>query len=99
MLDALIDSSDDSSDTDSSAILKQVDVSNNGIPGPKDSTSSLKEERDISKNKSQKYYQCHVILFFPLGDDPQKRIDTLGNMEEIYEVNVYHPMIYRWMNE
>ena len=55
-LDDLVDSSNDSSDTGPSAILRQVDVSNNDIPDPGDSASGLEEGRDILKNGLQRYH-------------------------------------------
>ncbi len=97
-LDDLVDSSNDSSDTEPSAILRQVDVSSDDIPGPGDSASGLEEGRDISKNGSQRHHQRHVTPSSPLGGDPQERTEALGSEEGISEVSVYHPMIYGWVN-
>lgn len=51
-IDDLIDSSDDNLDTEPLAIVKQVDMSNNSIPGPRNSISNFKEGNDISNNGS-----------------------------------------------
>lgn len=68
-LDDLVDSSNDSFDTELLAILKQVDVSSNDIPSPRDSPSGLEERRAISKNGSQRHHQCYVNPSFLLGGD------------------------------
>lgn len=47
MLDNLINSLDDSSDTEPIAMSKQIDISSNDIPNPRNSASSLKEKRDL----------------------------------------------------
>lgn len=50
-IDNLIDSLNDSSDTEPKAILRQVDVSSNGISDPGNSASGLKKGRDILNNE------------------------------------------------
>lgn len=93
-LDDLVDSSDDSSDTEPSAILRQVDMLSDGIPGPGDSASGLEEKRDISKNGSQRHHQRHVTPSFPLESDSQEKTEPLRNEEGISQISVYYPMIY-----
>lgn len=93
-----VGSSDDSLDTETSIILRQVDVSSINIPSPGDNASGLEEGKDISKNGSERHHQCYVTPSSPLGSDLQEGTETLGSEEEISEVSVYHPMIYGWMN-
>lgn len=50
-IDDLVDSLNDSSDTKPKAILRQVDVSNNGISVSGNSASGLKKRRDILNNE------------------------------------------------
>lgn len=55
MLDDFINSLDNSSDIEPLAILKQIHIWNNNIPGLGDSASGLKEKKDLLRNKSQEY--------------------------------------------
>lgn len=52
MLDDLIDSLDNSSDTELLAISRQIDVSNNNIPDLRDSIYSFKEDGVFLDNRS-----------------------------------------------
>lgn len=49
----LVNSLDNSLDTKPPRMLKQIDISNNDIPGPRNSANGLKETGNLLNNGSQ----------------------------------------------
>lgn len=68
MLDNLIDSSNDGSDTDAPVKARQTHVSSNNIPCPEKKEKVLDWEGNLLRNWSQGHQQCH--------DTPSSSFDT-----------------------
>lgn len=66
MLNNLIDSLDDNSNTELLAMSRQINMLSNNIFEPKNSTSGLKKKRNLLRNGSQEHQKRHDTLSFPL---------------------------------
>lgn len=72
-LNNFINRSNNSSDTEFSAILRQIDILSNNIPSFENGASNLKRERNLLRNGSQRYQQRHDTFSFSLGAKKSNR--------------------------